>query len=360
MKKITIILAVLLCLASLMSLTGCSGYDEEMHFFNADNNSAPANAFSFSGYTDSAEMEAYDTLHSGEEYDYWTDDDYDYEDGETVNPTSTSSSGSGVSDTQVSGATVVERKVIRNANLTLEVLDEKGENEEDGEQKQAASELYALLVEQCNSLGGHEFSSEMSKTHHMVNVTASVKATLKLPPEKLDEFIKFVNENARVTHSKVDSDDVTNTYYDLQTRLETKRKSLESYYKLLENADELSEIVSLQRTIDGIIEEIESVEGRLKVMDSQINMATVRLEIRQVIELEEEEEPRREVDWGALSLDDMGYLIQVGFISVVNFILSVVQGIAIALIVASPIWIPIAIFIFVLAKRHKKKKKKKD
>jgi hypothetical protein len=260
-------------------------------------------------------------------------DDYDNEVGFRLNSLTSDEVGGAVApDSQI------ERKVIRNAWLTLEA-----------KLGQSATELYAQIVNHCNSLGGFEFSSE---ANHYEKYSA-VSAVLKVPPEKLDEFMSFMGDSARIITSKMDSDDVTDQFYDMTTRLETKRRSLESYYVLLENADSLSDITSLKRTIDGIIEEIEAIEGRLRVMSSRIDMATVTLNIRQ--ENDPTPEPRREIDWGALSLDDMGYFISSGFISVVNFLAFILQWLVIIAVTASPLWIPAGAVVLVRRKRRKAK-----
>jgi len=341
MKKLAILLAMVLCLASLVSFTGCMDAADTMFADDAKaGNAAPESNNVL------ADSDRLDTITTTSGYPVSGSED---KDGYHIN-----SDDNG--DDDVAGATAqeFERKVIRNASLVLEVVEpEDTENEGDS---QAASQLYALIVERCNQLGGHEFSNNMTQHEGHSNVRTTVHGVLKVPPEKLDEFLKFVGDSARIKASKSNSEDVTANYYDLQTRLETKRKSLESYYKLLENADNLDDVVSLQRTIDSIIEDIEATEGKLKVMESMTRMATVTLEIHQVLEFEEIEE-RREVDWGALSADDMGYLIRNGFRAVVNFIAGLFQWIIIAVAVTSPLWIPVAIVIVVLVTLSKKKRK---
>jgi hypothetical protein len=244
---------------------------------------------------------------------------------------------------EVAGAAVEEfvRKIIRNATLTLKARED-----------QNVTDLYAQLVEYCDSVGGYEFGSDINHTE----LYSSVQAVLKLPPEKLNDFMLYVGENAIVLNSKIDTEDVTAEFYDLQTRLDTKRRSLESYYALLEGAGSTSEIVSLQRTIDGITEDIESIQGRLRVLNSRVDMATVTLTIHR--NNEPEPEPRRDIDWNALSADDMWYLIKNGFIWVVNAIALVIQWLVIVIVVVSPLAVPLAIFVTVMVRRDKKKRAK--
>ena len=268
---------------------------------------------------------------------------YDYDDSQrdVINPVSANVPRGG-GESEVAGASVTNsetsRKVIRNAYLTVETA-----------KAQDLTEIYHQFITFCDSLGGHQFSGEI---RHNENFSLA-ETVLKVPPEKLDDLINYVGENTKILSSRVDSDDVTSEYYDLTTRLGTKRKALESYYKLLENAESVEEIIAIQRTIDDITEDIEAAEGRLRVLSELVGMATVTLTIRQ------ENDPasnRREVDWGALSAGDMGYFIKNGFVTVVNVIAGLLQWLFIILIVTSPLWIPVAIVLIILIKRSKKAK----
>jgi hypothetical protein len=151
----------------------------------------------------------------------------------------------------------------------------------------------------------------------------------------------------------MNSEDITDSYYDATIRLETKRKSLESYFGMLANAKTTDEVLKIQRIIDGITEEIEALEGRLRMWSSRVDMATVNLYIRQ------DNDPiqiRKEISWNTLSLDDMGYLIKHGFYSVTNTIVSLLQWIVVILVGYSPLWLILAaavILFFVLKKRRR-------
>jgi hypothetical protein len=228
------------------------------------------------------------------------------------------------------------RMIIRNASMMIEA-----EN---------AVELFKNLNEFNRALGGFEFSSQ---TQHFDTYT-SVEAVLKVPPHKLDEFMSFAGENGRIIRSSTTSDDITDQFFDMSTRVESKRRSLEAYYALLEVAGTITEITSLQRTIDSIIEEIEAFEGRMRVLANLAEMATVELYISQRYDPVLEE--RREIDWNALTLGDMGYFIRNGFISVLNFITTIFQWAFIALIVTSPLWIAPAVILIVLWRKKKKKR----
>ena len=259
----------------------------------------------------------------GGNYDYGESDYISSEDGFYLGETANSPENT----------TPADRKIIRNASLEIVAED--------------ASSLYKNIVDHGAGLGGYEHSYSISN----YETYSVIYAVFKIPPEKLSDFIDFIGECGEVINTSLNSEDITENYYDAETRLETKRKSLDQYYQLLQKASNVEEIVYIHRIIDGITEDIESYEGRLKLWNSQINMSTVNIRIRQ------DNDPlqfRKEISWNTLNAGDMGYLIKRGFVSITNSIVSVLQWFVVILIGYSPLWIILAAGVFLLRKLRKK------
>ncbi|MDR0293504.1 MAG: DUF4349 domain-containing protein [Oscillospiraceae bacterium] len=228
-----------------------------------------------------------------------------------------------------------ERKIIWDASMELEAEDAAG--------------LHGSLASRAAELGGYEYGNNI---RHYEEYSV-VSATFKVPPENIHEFMAYAGEAGKIVNSALGSEDVTEGYYDAEIRLDTKRKSLERYYELLADAQNVNEIVYIQGIIDGITEEIESLEGRLRVWDVLTDMATVRVTIRQ------KNDPiklKREINWKTLTAGDMGYLIKSGFVAVSGAVLAVLQWIAIVLLAAAPLWVVIVLAVFLLFRRRKKRR----
>ena len=218
-----------------------------------------------------------------------------------------------------------DRIIIRNAVISVNADD--------------ALELYKSIAQLGESLGGYEFSYSLNNysDYKLLN------AVYKIPPQHLATLIDYITTNSEVIVNSLKSDDITDSFYDAEIRLDTKRRSLEQYYVLLHETTTVNEIIQIQRTIDNITEEIETLEGRLRMWQRLADMATITLTIR---ENEDEAANRREISWNTLSLDDMGYLIKSGFVSVLNTIISIVQWIIIAVVGYAPIWLLLALVVY--------------
>jgi hypothetical protein len=228
------------------------------------------------------------------------------------------------------------RKIIWDASLDIEAKD--------------AVALHWILAARAAELGGHEHTNNIEHRETF----SIVRASYKIPPQHIHTFIAYAGEEGRVVNSSLGSEDITESYYDSAQRLQTKRATLEPYYRLLAGAEDIDDVIKIQRIIDGITEEIEALEGRLRLWDNLTAMATVNVHIRQ------ENDPvthRREISWNAMTAGDMGYLIRIGFTTVTSTALTVLQWIAVALIVTSPLWIlGMAVWWFFLRKRLKRRK----
>lgn len=231
------------------------------------------------------------------------------------------------------------RKIIRNATLDLEA-----EN---------ADSSYAVIVKQGDSLGGYENNYNIE--HH--DGYSVIHAEYKIPSEKLAPFLEAISKECRIVNSRLDSADITDDYYDTETRLKTTKNSLDRYYALLEKADTVEEIIQLQQTIDGITAEIEAYEGKLKVWNHMTNMSTVSMIIRQ------ENDPiklRKDVDWNALSIGDVGYLIKNGFQTILNVIVLILEWLLILVVSTLPLWLPVISGIFIYRRYRKAHPKNKN
>lgn len=232
-----------------------------------------------------------------------------------------------------------QKKIIKNAGLDMEAKDVK--------------ECYESFLAYAVSKGGYEFSKELSGNSYY----AHLNATVKVPPQALDDVLAYAEECGTVINVRTSTDDITEAYTDAQIRLSTKKKALEKYYKLLENAHNVDEIIQLQMTIDNLTTDIESYEGRLRLWNSQISESTITVYIQQA---DDPDKIPEDVDWNSLSLEAMGRLMKNGFTSVVNGIVSCVQWLLIIIVTISPILILIAIVVIIIVvsvKRSIKKKK---
>ena len=233
----------------------------------------------------------------------------------------------------------IPRKIIRNASLDLETVD--------------IVAAYDALLAYAAQHGGYELNRSQSTSG---SGYLSIDAQIKINPEYLDAFLVYAATQADVINSNTVSDDITSDYYDTQTRLKTMELSLEQYYVYLDKATTIDESLQVQNQINNLTVEIESLKGRLKVWDNQLAESTITIRLRQP---SDPVKIKKEINWSALTFEDMGFLMKSGLMSVVNVLVSIVQWLAIILVAAAPVWIIVLILILVINRLVKRSRRRK-
>ncbi|MBX3044933.1 MAG: DUF4349 domain-containing protein [Candidatus Kapabacteria bacterium] len=107
--------------------------------------------------------------------------------------------------------------------------------------------------------------------------------TIKIPSSKFDEIIRDISKiDGSLTELSVNSEDVTQEYFDLEIRLGNKSAYLDKYRDILKQAKTIKEILEVEEKIRIIEEEIESVKGRIKYLSQRAAYSTLSLDLYQV------------------------------------------------------------------------------
>ncbi len=141
-------------------------------------------------------------------------------------------------------------------------------------------------VEKSDVTGGESLGSNRKSSRNAVY-------TIRIPAEKLDNFLEKTEDMLNIISSSETTTDVTLEYYDIQSRMNTLEAKKLALEKMLEQATSLNDIRTLQDDLYEVIGEIEAYRSKLNVFDSKVSYSTVDLTITEVIEYTEikEEEP---------------------------------------------------------------------
>lgn len=166
-------------------------------------------------------------------------------------------------------------KIIKTASVDAETRDFTG--------------AVAQIESSVKALGGYIESCNITNRSYTysggVSATRNANYVLRIPADKLDEFLSEAGALLNVTASSSKAEDISGEYYDIQARisvLETERALVE---KMLSEADDVDTMISLESRLYDIIYEIESYKTAIKVYDSKVSYSTVNLSIREVADL---------------------------------------------------------------------------
>ena len=115
--------------------------------------------------------------------------------------------------------------------------------------------------------------------------------TIRIPAENLDSFLAQTEEIGTVTYIDKSARDVSEDYYDIQSRLVSAKTKLERLQQLLGEAEDMADIIELESAISDTQWEIDSYTGTIRYYDSQVRYSTVSISLREVYEIVTEEVP---------------------------------------------------------------------
>ena len=145
----------------------------------------------------------------------------------------------------------------------------------------------AGLNQLVTQMGGYFESSELnnySPYRHAFYV-------VRVPSAKYQSFCSSVGDLAQLNSQRHTTENVSEAYYDTESRLVTQRTKLERLQELLAKADKMEDIITLESAIAETELQIEYLTGSLRKYDSLVDYATVEISLEEVYQLSEQEQP---------------------------------------------------------------------
>ena len=176
---------------------------------------------------------------------------------------------------------------------------------------------------------------------------------MRIPANQLNSFLERVKGVSNVISMNQDVRDVTLSYTDLESHKKSLLTEQERLLALLENADNMEDIITIEERLSEVRYSIESMESQLRVMDNQVDYSTVYIDITEVKELtvvDPETDGERMVRRFKENIYDIGY----GF-----------KEFGIGFVIALPylvVWAVIILIIVLIVRgiiKHNKKKELK-
>ncbi len=131
------------------------------------------------------------------------------------------------------------------------------------------------LRERLQKVGG--FVADFRQTASSGS-TNSLYWRLRIPVDQFDGFLADIESIGSVYDRKLSSNDVTAQFVDLESRLRNKKATEERLLDHLKTRDgEVDEIIGVERELDRVREQIEQMEGQLRVLADLTSLATIEV-----------------------------------------------------------------------------------
>lgn len=155
-------------------------------------------------------------------------------------------------------------KLILNANLTLETQDFD----------KASADIEKMAADAGGYLESSSLSGDAGSRH--------ASYVLRIPQEKFEAFYEQLGSSVHVVYSSRSSEDVTEQYTDIETRLATLTTKHERLLALLDQADKMEDIISLENALADCEYEIDSLTGSKRHYDDLVGFSTFYVDLKEV------------------------------------------------------------------------------
>lgn len=157
------------------------------------------------------------------------------------------------------------KKIIRTANLTILT--------------QTYDASLRSLKGLCEANGGWIESS--SETLNSATGLRRATLTLRIPQDALDGYLTGTEQLGRITSRSESARDVTASYQDTQTRLETQLALMARLQALITESADLSDLLALESQIADTQYTIDTLQSSLNSTDRQVTYSTVYVSLRE-------------------------------------------------------------------------------
>ncbi len=223
------------------------------------------------------------------------------------------------------------RKLIKTVEMTVETKE--------------YDEMLVGLNEQIKACGGYveHMNTYNGSIYSGRSYSRNANMTIRVPEDKLESFLAEVTNISNVVRRSDKVDDVTLAYVDLSSHKEALQTEQKRLLELLEKAQSVEDIITIEKRLSDVRYQIESMESQLRTYDNKVSYSTVYLEIDEVKELTPVKE---ETVWEQISGGFVDSLVSIKDDSV---------EIVIWVAVNSPflvIWAVVIIVFVLLIRRH--------
>ena len=213
-------------------------------------------------------------------------------------------------------ANLADRRIVKTGEITLDVP--------------TVSTAVGVVRALALDLGGYVGGSSAGE------VDESATLTLRIPADRFDEALDRLRAmEGTVIAEATREEDVTSTIVDLGARISNLEASEVQYRALIERAEEIDDVLAVQRRLDEVRGEIERLQAQLEQLSGLADLATLTVTLAPTDEIVE----RTAAGWDAGGTLDhaMAALVSLG------------QGLATAAIWLGVVGVPVLVGVGLLA-----------
>ena len=216
----------------------------------------------------------------------------------------------------------IDRKIVRTGSMTMEVEDIG----------KAQAEIADIAVQYDGYVVSSNLNADKERPRGFIS--------FRVPADKFNDALARLRALAvKVTYENTNSQDVTEQYTDLKAQLSNYQATEAQYLELLKKADNVKDMLEVQRELSNVRGNIERIKGRMQYLERTSDTSLIEVSLTKSIPIGESTWDISGVLKGAVD----------GLIAFGKVLLSIL----IWLLVFSPVWIIVLVIIFIVRRRNR-------
>lgn len=166
-------------------------------------------------------------------------------------------------------AEAADRKIIRNAEITIEVP--------------STTDAQHQVTSIAETHGGFIVTSEAKQreSNDPAQRTLDIKLVVRVPSNQFGRAFDEIKKLAGNTPSEnVTSQDVTEDFIDLEARIKTQKALEVQFLEIMRQANKIADALEVQRQIAEVRTDIEKLEGRKRFLENRSSLSTINVNIQ--------------------------------------------------------------------------------
>ena len=144
-------------------------------------------------------------------------------------------------------------------------------------------ETVETLEQMVFSIGGYFEKQNLNNGSYYSSKSVRLRNasfTVRVPSESFADAMAQAGDFGKIINRNVNSQDVSDNYYDLKSRLETKYILRDKLTGYLSQAKDIKDLLEIERQLNSVLEDIDSTEGRFKRLSGQIDYSTIYINMQ--------------------------------------------------------------------------------
>ena len=254
----------------------------------------------------------------------------------------TALTGTGESITTANNPILSERKIIRNANISVKVDN--------------FNTAYGKINFFISGIG-YVQETKINANEHYVNseqiLLTSGIIIIRVDADKFDSVLKDIKGLGTITEENIKTDDVTEKFFDIESRLRLLGYEQSRLEEILKSTTDIDAIFKTESRLTDIRHEIERLTGTLNKLKDLVNLSTITINMHEKLPESANKVPEEKSYWGKLSENFVSSLN-----GVIDFCGSALLAFASSIPVLALLSIIFMVCLFTYRKFFKNKKEK--